>query len=334
MPLWELLVGGVPVAFFVGSLIYVLVTYAAAYRHAPRPFGELVRSALHELVWTLAGQPLVPLYLFMGRRMSRRRSRTTDGPHRPPVVFVHGYTQSRANFLRIARELTRRGFEDLYGFNYPSLRSVRVNAERLARFVEKVTTECKADRIDLVCHSMGGLVALDYLFTEEGARRVARCVAIASPYGGVSWKGPIPGAAGADLRRGFVLPEKHEEDFGPRLLSIYSTHDNVVNPARTSSLAAFGGRDVEVGSMGHFAILFDPKVAKAVGDFLVADEQKAVARLPEGTDATITEAPPSTALAAASDSPVDASGDPAQPSPRVMSSATSRSSGSPTETPE
>ena len=276
MPIWVEASLGVLAAFVGACAVYVLVTYLFARRTVPRPFGETMRSAIQELACTLVGQPLVPLYLLLGYRLRRKRARAGDAPRRAPVVFVHGYTQTRANFLRISRELQRRGFIDLFGFNYPSLRSVRLNAKRLGAFVERVCKECEVEQVDLVCHSMGGLVALDYLYSEEGAKRVERCVSIASPYGGVAWRGPLLGASAVDLRKGFILPEHHAGGFGPRLLSIYSSHDNVVFPAKTSSLSAFGGRDMEIGGMGHFSILFDAKVAKAVGDFLSEESPPAL----------------------------------------------------------
>lgn len=262
-----LLLVALAIALFVGgAAIYVLGTYALAHRHAPRGLGGALRDAGRELFWTVAIQPLLPLFYLYGRRMGTR----IGGPEvegRRPVVLVHGYGQNRVDFLRIARTLRRRGFARLFGFNYPWVLSVEDNATRLGRFVAEVCAEEKVEQIDIVCHSMGGLVAMKYLLGEEGSRRVARCVSIATPFRGVSWKGPMFGRSSNDLRAGYAFKE------GPaptttRLLSIYSQHDNVVHPATTSSLIERGGRDLDAGTMGHLAILFDPAVANAVADFL------------------------------------------------------------------
>ena len=51
-------------------------------------------------------------------------------------------------------------------------------------------------------------------------------------------------------------------------LSVYSSHDNVVFPKESSSLALRGGRDVEVEGLAHLSILFSPKVAEHVASFL------------------------------------------------------------------
>ena len=67
-----------------------------------------------------------------------------------------------------------------------------------ARFVEAVCAETGAAQVDLVCHSLGGVVALEYIH-DAGAKRVRRCVTVASPHAGVAWKGPILGTVASDV---------------------------------------------------------------------------------------------------------------------------------------
>jgi pimeloyl-ACP methyl ester carboxylesterase len=264
----------VVVAFVVGAGGYVLGSYAFARRHAQLGFGPALREAARELFWVLLVQPLLPLFYVYGSRMGTLLG-GPDAPGRRPVVLVHGYAQNRVSFLRVARTLRRRGFAKLFGFNYPWADAVEDNAARLGRFIEKLCDRENVDRVDLVCHSMGGLVALRYAETADGARRVARCVAIATPFGGVAWKGPIFGRASAGLRGG--LGERTSDSpASTRLLSIYSRFDNVVHPHATSSLAKRGGRDLDAGTMGHMAILFDPAVCAAVADFLEEPDPPAV----------------------------------------------------------
>ena len=257
-------------AFVAGAAIYVASTYALAHRHAPRGVRSALRDMIRELTWTILVQPLLPLYWLFGRRMGPLLQGEAAVHHRP-VVFVHGYAQNRVDFVRIARALQRRGFAHLFGFNYPWLASLAGNARRLARFVDEVRAETGAEQVDLVCHSMGGLVAMQYLHRDGGSTRVARCVTIATPFKGVRWRGPLLGRAAIDLRQGFAFPDRPPAGSGTRMLSIYSRHDNVVHPVETSSLALAGGRDLEAGTMGHLAILFEPSVADAVAEFLVEE---------------------------------------------------------------
>jgi pimeloyl-ACP methyl ester carboxylesterase len=254
-------------SFVAGAAVYVVGSYVMAHRHVPRGLRSALGDMARELTWTLVVQPLLPLYWLFGRRMAAAL-RGDAAAHLRPVIFVHGYAQNRADFVRIARALRRRGFAHLFGFNYPWLSSIGANAARLRRFVDEVCQECGASQVDLVCHSMGGLVAMQYVHHEDGGRRVARCVTIATPFRGVPWRGPILGGAAAELRRGFAFAAP-PPGAATRMLSIYSRNDNVVHPVTTSSLAEAGGRDLDAGTMGHLAILFDPAVAEAVADFLV-----------------------------------------------------------------
>lgn len=268
------LVVAIAAALFVGgSGIYVLGSFAFARRHAPMGFGALLREATRELFWVLLVQPLLPIFYVYGRRMGTLLG-GPDAPGRRPVVLVHGYAQNRVSFLRVARTLRRRGFAKLFGFNYPWADAVEDNAARLGRFVEKVCEREGATAVDLVCHSMGGLVALHYADTADGSKRVARCVAIATPFGGVAWKGPIFGRASLGLRSGLAA-RTSDAPATTKLLSIYSRSDNVVHPFATSSLAKRGGRDLDAGTMGHMAILFDSAVCEAVADFLAEPDPPA-----------------------------------------------------------
>ena len=250
-----------------GVLVYVVVSYLLMRAHTdPRPFGASLRAAMREVAWAVATQPLLPLYYVVGRRMGGRAGGV-------PVVFVHGYMQNRVDFVRLARALGSAGAGPLYGFNYPWFGDVARNAARLERFVSDVCRETGAREIDLVCHSLGGLVAMEML-RASGSARVRRCATIASPHGGIVWRGPIIGACAAQIRRGCAFLRAHDGHALPvPCLSVYSTHDNVVHPPATSTLAHRGGRDRVVSGVGHLSILFSPEVADAVTAFMCdADE--------------------------------------------------------------
>ncbi|HTJ81972.1 MAG TPA: alpha/beta fold hydrolase [Polyangiaceae bacterium] len=252
---------GVACAFVVGTLIYVGVSYLAMRGHVPaRAAGATLREMARETATALVVQPLLPLYYFVGRRLGGRASGV-------PIVMVHGYFQNRVDFIGIARALRRAGLGPIFGFNYPWMLRVHANAERLARFAERLHRETGATEVDLVCHSMGGLVAIEAM--RSHGLVVRRCVTIATPHAGVLWRGPILGGSGIDLRAGSELVTSHADyRAGAKLLSLASTHDNVVHPDARTALAGRGGEDVIVGAMGHLAILFARSTADAVVAFL------------------------------------------------------------------
>lgn len=279
-------VGALVLAFLFGIAIYVAGSFALTGSYtARRAFGSSFRAVFREATLAVLTQPFLPLFYVLGHRMDgflARRGREglahagVPVATEIPVVFVHGYMQNRVGFLGLARALARRGFGPLFGFNYPWLASIPSNARRLDRFVDRVLRETGAAKVDLVCHSMGGLVAMEMMrsaaLEKDGAStplKVRRCVTIATPHAGIVWRGPIFGVGSTSLRRGSKLLETQAgQTLAVPCLSIYSAHDNIVYPKETSSLVKRGGRDLEVENVAHLAILFSPKVADAVGSFL------------------------------------------------------------------
>lgn len=269
----EAAAAGSALLLFVGIGIYALGSFLLMGRHVTaRRFGQSLASLVREL-W-IAGwtQPILPLFYLFGRRMH-------DGQKGGvPIVFVHGYMQNRVGFVGLARSLSKKGLGPMFGFNYPWFSSISSNAVRLESFVDRVCKETGSGAVDLVCHSMGGLVAME-MMKNQAARtaappaaatfKVRRYVTIATPHAGVMWRGPLIGFGATALRCGSKLLAAHA---GVKLtvpaLSVFSSHDNVVFPKESASLALRGGRDVEVEGLSHLAILFSPKTAEHVASFL------------------------------------------------------------------
>jgi pimeloyl-ACP methyl ester carboxylesterase len=96
----------------------------------------------------------------------------------PTVVFVHGIWMTGLEFWRMRRHVARAGFATRR-FRYRSVtRSIEQNARRLAEFVMGLG----AEQVHLVCHSMGGLVALRAL--RDHPLPAGRVVLIGSPVRG------------------------------------------------------------------------------------------------------------------------------------------------------
>ncbi|MBX3227286.1 MAG: alpha/beta fold hydrolase [Labilithrix sp.] len=279
-----LIVGGASIgAFFVGIWGYALVSFFSMRAHtARRELGLTLRELLRETFLTALTQPFLPLYYLIGDRMEPLFQRQVvpkpGDPPRVPIVFVHGYMQNRVGFIGLARALARKGFGPLYGINYPWWSTIPANAKRLARYVDRVCRETKSTSVDLVCHSMGGLVAMEMMRStaKEDHFVVRRCVTIASPHAGVAWRGPMLGFGATNLRRGSKLLEAHAGyTVAIPTLSVFSSHDNIVHPKETSSLLSRGGVDFEVAGPSHFSILFSPLVADEVAAFLASPDRGA-----------------------------------------------------------
>ncbi len=260
----------VAVIFAVSTFLYLSVSFWIMRPHTEtRALRNVIRDAWRELIVILRTQPFFVFYYLFGRTLGEGKGR--------PVVFVHGYFQNRIDFVFLAKQMRKEGIGPLYGFNYPWFMSVRANAKRLHAFIEEVCRERGCEQVDLVCHSLGGLVAVELLQSPEP--RVHACVTIASPHAGIAYRGPIVGKSGRDLRANSKLVAAHSAlKMSVPFLSIYSSHDNVVHPPKASSLAERGGTDFVVGEMPHLAILFSPEVSRETIRFLKSDSEPATAQ--------------------------------------------------------
>lgn len=247
-------------AVAVGSTLYLIVSFAVMRRFTqPRPFAHSLRALWGEALAIAITQPLVPLYYFIGRRMG--------GPDSGrPIILVHGYFQNRADFVLLAKRLARASLGPVYGFNYNWASRIATSAVRLERFVDQVCRETGQPTVAIVAHSLGGVVAHEYIATATGAARVSCCVTIASPHAGVRWRAGAFGAVARELhaKSDYMQESSRRPVPAPvRAVSIYSSHDNIVHPPSTSALAERGGVDRPVEGVGHLGILFSREVAEA-----------------------------------------------------------------------
>jgi pimeloyl-ACP methyl ester carboxylesterase len=258
----ELIIVGVVVLLVLGASAYLFGSYYVMSRHvSPRPAVRHAAAMVREFLYVIITQPLVPIYYVAGRKMG-----PGDGV---PVVFIHGYSQNRSNFWWLARQFEKASLGPLFGFNYPWSASIDDSSQRLSKFVESVCIETGEARVILVAHSLGGLIALEYAHSPTGTERVAECITVGTPHGGVKWRGPIPGRVGRELREEApFVRERQSRQVPAPTLSVYSTHDNIVHPPSTSELASRGGQDLAVDGHGHLSLLYSRDVANALISFI------------------------------------------------------------------
>lgn len=93
------------------------------------------------------------------------------------VVLVHGIVRSSKSLGAIGDRLKREGYQ-VFGFNYPS---TRISIDEAAEYLHSALSSLDGiEQIDLVVHSMGGLVVRACLAEHED-ERLHRMVMIAVP---------------------------------------------------------------------------------------------------------------------------------------------------------
>ena len=193
-------------------------------------------------------------------------------PARRPVILVHGVLVNDGVWFWFRRRLTRLGIGPVYTINLtPPYAGIDHFARQLAARIEEVCAETGAQRVALVGHSMGGLVARAYL-REAGARRLECVVTIGTPHHGSVLAWMWVGRALAQMRPGNAwlaeLNSKEAEPLPVPLTSIWSRHDSMVAPQASSELAR--ANNVAIVGVGHNALLTDIQVVHGVAHDLSA----------------------------------------------------------------
>jgi triacylglycerol lipase len=234
------------------------------------PHGRTIRDYPQSEVpiWRLVAQEALGL-LAIGALypfgMARSDARTPRRREQRTVVLVHGYLSNRSALLPLAQYLRLRGLGPVLSFDYPSSEGVVPAAVALREYLRR---HVRGGRIDLVCHSLGGLVARLYLQELGGARRVDRCVTLGTPHGGTYNSYWLWSRIGRELRPdSAVLERLHASRAAASsvdFLSIVAGSDSLVIPR----VFASHEREVHVPDVGHLAMLFAPAVMRRVAEHL------------------------------------------------------------------
>ena len=184
-----------------------------------------------------------------------------------PVLLVHGYVCNRGYWTKLSRQLARAGIVH----DGVDLEPIGADIEEFVPQVELAIAELCArtgsDRVILVAHSMGGLVARAWL-RHYGAARVARIITIGTPHHGTALANLAAGANARQMSRvdgtpsGWLAQLAASETPETRALitSIYSHHDNIVAPQASAQLP--GARNIAFGGIGHVALASDARVLR------------------------------------------------------------------------
>lgn len=187
-----------------------------------------------------------------------------------PIVLLHGWVDNRSIFTLLRRNLQRRGFGRVVTMNYSILtHDVPKAAARLGQVVERLCEETGYERVHVVGHSMGGLVARYYVQRLGGDARVHTLATLGTPHAGTRAAHLMLGRAVAQLRPGSaVLTELAEAAPGckTRFVCVWSDLDAMVVPRRSACLehADLRVRNVFVRGVGHLSLPVDGRVVREI----------------------------------------------------------------------
>ncbi|MCF6178346.1 MAG: alpha/beta fold hydrolase [Geopsychrobacter sp.] len=237
-------------------------------RFKPRSLWIAVSLIAQEIFFNCLTLALLPFGLWAPRNQPRIQGET-------PILLVHGLFNNRASWFWFKWALRRRGFNNLATINLSSYHNEESLTEQVAKRVDELRHSLNVEKVHLVGHSMGGIIARNFLQLRGGDGKVDKCVFLGTPH------------AGSKLTPFALSPLSHalvpNSDFIKRLaasppaqhtnmINIYSRKDNMVVPTDSAHLE--GVQNIILDRIGHTGLLYRHKAINAVATALetVGDE--------------------------------------------------------------
>jgi pimeloyl-ACP methyl ester carboxylesterase len=177
---------------------------------------------------------------------------------------------NRSIFAVLRRGLINRGFGRIETINYPVLTGdVRSAAARLGAEVERLVAETGYERIHVVGHSLGGLIARYYVTRLGGDSRVHTLVTLGTPHQGsylaYAWNNGLT----RQLRPGSGLLTELAQpvhDCQTRFIAYWSDLDQVVLPQRHAALhhEDLNVHNIALHGVGHGSLPFTRTVVQGI----------------------------------------------------------------------
>lgn len=205
------------------------------------------------------------------RATSHNKPSARPPAEHPPVLLLHGFVDNRSALTLLRRSLLRHGWPRVQAVNYSPLTSdIRTAAELLGPVIEQVCARSGHSEVDIVAHSLGGLVARYYAQCLGGDAYVRTLVTLGTPHAGTR---AVPALAPHPLARQMrpgspVL----EELAGPakgcrtRFVAFWSNLDQLMIPVESARLEHpdLRAKNVLVTGIGHLALPVHTAVAAEI----------------------------------------------------------------------
>jgi triacylglycerol esterase/lipase EstA (alpha/beta hydrolase family) len=188
------------------------------------------------------------------------------------VVFVHGYGGHRGNFLPLRSYFHWRGHTATLAVGFRDLETIDSMAEELRRVLWRViesSPEREDPWIDLVGHSMGGILCRVILDDPKLAAHISHVVTLATPHGGTQLARFLDTEKTRQLRPDSTLLKRLDQQLPwpqecgwPKLTCFWTPDDLILLPPTSATVA--GAEDRAMPGMTHLSFLLDPVAWRAI----------------------------------------------------------------------
>jgi len=236
---------------------------------------------------------LISSYFINFNRVNALNSSTVYSKQHP-ILFLHGWTGDSTNWNQMKGRFINDGWSssELYAYTFNNTADYSnegniQNANEIKQWVDNILNGIGAEKVDLVCHSMGGISSRYYIKFLGGLNKVDDYVCMGSPHHGVAGGTKVFNSSSTFLNSindgdetpGGILNDTIGSRVDPiggsiynsthvpgniNYTSIYSTGDTICAPYITSKLE--GANSIKVEGVGHVNLIFFYNIYDLVKD--------------------------------------------------------------------
>jgi len=271
MAFWVCLVLNILYLILILDLLVVILSYSMCWyeyanaepqlmekRFKGRNLRMILSVILQEFFFNFLTLLAFPFGLFQPRHNPQLSGET-------PILLLHGLFNNRASWFWFKWHLRKNGFNNIATINLSAWHNEEVLTELVAKKVDELRHRLAVEKVHLVGHSMGGIIARNYLQLRGGASKVDRCVCLGAPHFGSKLTpfalSPLARVLipGADfLQRLAAAPQPT----GVKLTNIFSIKDNMILPNGNARLP--WGENIQLDRLGHTALIYRQPALDAV----------------------------------------------------------------------
>jgi len=211
----------------------------------------------------------------------------THDNSRRPILLIHGIFHNHSAFFKMKKRLIKYGWNKIYTIN---LATYSQSIEDLAVLTEKKVDAIleqnpkgnpRVGKVDIIAHSLGGIIARYYIQILSGHQKVKHCVTLGTPHQGTLLSNLGIGKSIQELRATSGLIKKLNSKPLPKSVSFtsfWSPFDTMVWPPRYSQIRHDVKTDshvqnIQITDAGHAGLLFSKEVFYKIATILDGEQR-------------------------------------------------------------
>ncbi|WP_316346888.1 alpha/beta fold hydrolase [Desulfuromonas acetoxidans] len=210
---------------------------------------------------TLASLLIYPLGLHSSKHPQSNKEH-------PIVLLIHGLYLNRASSFYLKKHLEQHDYH-VITLNLPPWKEVETLTECIDRAISALRQEGFTGPIDLVGHSLGGLIARNYVQRRGGDKYIRQCITVGAPHFGSKIVPFSISKLARQLAPGSLFIEQLNQAKWPESVGFYSIFtplDNIVLPPGRSKHPA--ARNIEIANSGHMTLWYHPHTIRHLRQIL------------------------------------------------------------------